>query len=40
MQAALRLITEVQPGGKIEVIDARLPDGVPVEVIVLYHFRF
>ncbi|MFV9506868.1 hypothetical protein [Candidatus Viridilinea mediisalina] len=35
MQAALRLITEVQPGGKIEVIDAQLPDGVPVEVIVL-----
>ncbi|NCC33523.1 MAG: hypothetical protein EOM24_16130 [Chloroflexia bacterium] len=35
MQAALRLITEVQPGGKIEVVDAQLPDGVPVEVIVL-----
>jgi hypothetical protein len=35
MQAALRLITEVQPGGKIEVIDAQLPDGAPVEVIVL-----
>lgn len=35
MQAALRLITEVQPGGKIEVIDAQLPVGAPVEVIVL-----
>ncbi len=35
MQAALRLTAQVQPGGKIEIIDAQLPVGVPVEVIVL-----
>lgn len=35
MQAALRLTAEVQPGGKIEVVDAQLPVGTPVEIIVL-----
>lgn len=35
MQSALRLITEVQPGGKIEITDAQLPVGAPIEVIVL-----
>lgn len=35
MQAALRLTAEVQPGGRIEVVDAQLPVGTPVEVIVL-----
>jgi hypothetical protein len=35
MQAALRIMAEVQPGGKIEVVDAQLPVGTPVEVIVL-----
>lgn len=35
MQSALRLITEVQPGGKIEIANAQLPVGASVEVIVL-----
>ncbi|WP_041332897.1 hypothetical protein [Roseiflexus sp. RS-1] len=35
MQAALRLTAQVQPGGKIEIVDAQLPVGTPVEVIVL-----
>lgn len=35
MQSALRITAEVQPGGKIEVVDAQLPVGTPVEVIVL-----
>ena len=36
MQAALRLTTRVQPGGKIEVSDSQLPSGEPVDVIVLF----
>lgn len=35
MQAALRMTAQVQVGGKIEVIDAQLPVGTSVEVIVL-----
>ena len=35
MQAALRLTTLVQPGGRIEVIDEQLPAGAAVDVIVL-----
>jgi len=35
MQAALRMTARVQAGGKIEVIDAQLPVGTSVEVIVL-----
>ncbi|HEY0736759.1 MAG TPA: hypothetical protein VGD69_17705 [Herpetosiphonaceae bacterium] len=35
MQQALRMTALVQPGGKIEVTDADLPVGQPVEVIVL-----
>jgi hypothetical protein len=35
MQAALRFTAEVQPGGKIELVDAQLPVGAPVEVIIL-----
>jgi hypothetical protein len=35
MQAAVRITAEVQPGGKIEVVDAQLPVGTPVEVIIL-----
>ena len=35
MQAALRMTAQVQAGGKIEVIDAQLPVGASVEVIVL-----
>lgn len=35
MQAALRLTALVQAGGKIEVVDAQLPAGQAVEVIVL-----
>ena len=36
MQAALRLTTWVQPGGKIEISDTQLPTGKPVDVIVLF----
>lgn len=36
MQSALRLTTWVQPGGKIEVADAQLRAGDPVDVIVLF----
>ena len=35
MQTALRTTAQVQPGGKIEIVDAQLPVGTPVEVIVL-----
>lgn len=35
MQAALRTTAQVQPGGKIEVVDAQLPEGTSVEVIIL-----
>jgi len=35
MQAALRMTAQVQTGGKIEVVDAQLPVGTSVEVIVL-----
>lgn len=35
MQAALRITAQVQAGGKIEVVDAQLPVGTSVEVIVL-----
>jgi hypothetical protein len=35
MQAALRMMAQVQAGGKIEVVDAQLPVGTSVEVIVL-----
>jgi hypothetical protein len=35
MQAALRMTAQVQPGGKIEVVDTDLPVGTSVEVIVL-----
>ena len=36
MQAALRLTTSVQPGGRIEITDAQLPEGKAVDVIVLF----
>jgi hypothetical protein len=36
MQAALRMTTWVQPGGKIEVTDKQLPAGESVDVIVLF----
>ena len=36
MQAALRVTTRVQPGGKIEVSDVHLPAGKSVDVIVLF----
>ncbi|HEV2472581.1 MAG TPA: hypothetical protein VGS41_07960 [Chthonomonadales bacterium] len=36
MQAALRVTTWVQPGGKIEISDSQLPTGEPVDVIVLF----
>lgn len=36
MQSALRLTTRVQAGGKIEVSDTQLPEGEPVDVIVLF----
>ncbi len=32
MQAAIRLAAQVQPGGKIEIVDAQLPVGIAVEV--------
>lgn len=35
MQAALCMTAQVQAGGKIEVVDAQLPVGTSVEVIVL-----
>ena len=35
MQAALRMTALVQAGGKIEVVDAQLPAGQAVEVVVL-----
>ncbi len=35
MQTALRLMVEVQPGGKIELVSDQLPVGASVEVIVL-----
>ena len=34
LQSALRVTTEVRPGGRIEIIDSQLPVGMPVEVIV------
>lgn len=36
MQAAVRMTTRVQPGGKIEVTDTQLPTGKSVDVIVLF----
>jgi hypothetical protein len=36
MQAALRLTTSVQPGGRIEITHAQLPEGKAVDVIVLF----
>jgi hypothetical protein len=36
MQAALRLTTLAQPGGKIEVTDAQLPAGQLGEVVLLF----
>ncbi|WP_028458657.1 hypothetical protein [Chloroflexus sp. Y-396-1] len=35
MQATIRLTAQVQPGGKIEIVDAQLPVGIAVEVIVV-----
>lgn len=35
MQTALRMTALVQPGGKIELTDRDLPEGLSVEVIVL-----
>jgi hypothetical protein len=35
MQAALRITSKVQPGGKIEVVNTYLPVGATVDVIVL-----
>lgn len=35
MQDALRVTALVQPGGRIEVVDAQLAPGTSVEVIVL-----
>lgn len=35
MQSALRMTTLVQSGGKIELVNADLPPGQSVEVIVL-----
>lgn len=35
MQAALRLTTTVQPGGKVEIISSDLKSGDKVEVIIL-----
>lgn len=35
MQSALRMTTWVLPGGRIEIMDAQLPDGNPVDLIVL-----
>jgi hypothetical protein len=35
MQAALRLTTTVQPGGKVEVVSSDLKSGDKVEVIIL-----
>lgn len=34
MQNALRITTNVQSGGKIEIIDAQLPVGATVEIYV------
>ena len=36
MQAALKLATTIQPGGKIEIHDWQLPVGEAVDVIVLF----
>jgi hypothetical protein len=36
MQAALRVTTTVQAGGKIEIEDPQLPSGEDVDVIVLF----
>lgn len=36
MQNVLRLTASVQPGGRIEITDARLPEGKAVDVIVLF----
>ena len=36
MQSALKLTTQVLPGGKIEVTDAQLPEGKSVDVIVIF----
>ncbi len=36
MQSALRLTTWVQPGGRLEISDTRLPTDKPVDVIVLF----
>lgn len=35
MQTAVRITAEVQPGGTSEMVDAQLPVGTPVEIIVL-----
>lgn len=35
MQAALKLATTIQPGGRIEILDSQLPVGEAVDVIVL-----
>ena len=34
MQKALHIMTKVQPGGKIEIVDPELPVGETVEVVV------
>jgi len=36
MQAALKLAATIQPGGRIEILDAQLPVGEAVDVIVLF----
>ena len=35
MQAALKLATTIQPGGRIDILDSQLPVGETVDVIVL-----
>ena len=35
METALRLAATIQPGGRIEILDAQLPVGEAVDVIVL-----
>ena len=36
MQAALKLTTTVHPGGRIEVIDIKLPVGKAVDIVILF----
>jgi hypothetical protein len=36
MQAAVRITTSVQAGGRIEFTDSQLPEGNAVDVIVLF----